>query len=152
MNLSTSTKVPQAQSPCVQDAAPDSVNPSDDADTSRRTKQTQPLQLTLDDAIAAGTEGMAQATDAAVLKDPIFMEKAIEAILRHLQASPDRCAPGEELVDVARAHGAQCKDGRAFGSVFQALMRRGLIRCLRSDLPRKRGHGTSGGKLWALCQ
>jgi hypothetical protein len=43
MNLSNSTKVPQAQSPCVQDAAPDSVNPSDDAHTSRRTSETQPF-------------------------------------------------------------------------------------------------------------
>lgn len=109
-------------------------------------------QLTLDDAIAAGREGMAQSVESAERRDPLFREKAEAAILRHLAASPDRCAPGEELTEVARAHGAECKDGRAFGAVFLSLARRGLIRCLRSDLPRKRGHGSSGGKLWALCQ
>jgi hypothetical protein len=126
------------------------VKRSDNADTSRQTRETQ--QFTIEDAIAAGEAGMAQATDAAERKDSFFMEKAEAAFLRHLQASPDRCAPGEELTEVARAHGCNCKDGRAFGSVFQSMARRGLIRCLRSDLPRKHGNGTSGGKLWALCQ
>lgn len=107
-------------------------------------------QLTLDDAIAAGEAGMAQATDAAERKDPEFKTKAEAAILQHLAASPDRCAPGEELVAVARK-AAPVKDARAFGAIFKSLAHRGAIRCLRADLPRVHGRGTSGGKLWALC-
>lgn len=55
---------------------------------------------------------------------------------------------GEQLVKQATAHGYRAHDGRAYGAVFGALSRAGKIRCLRSDLPRERGHGTSGGKLW----
>lgn len=55
---------------------------------------------------------------------------------------------GEELVAAARANGFTCDDARAFGSVFRVLLDRGLIVCLRSDLPRLHGHGTSGGKLY----
>lgn len=56
---------------------------------------------------------------------------------------------GESLVKAATEHGFRPHDGRAFGAVFKALSARKLITCLRSDLPRERGHGTSGGKLWA---
>lgn len=56
---------------------------------------------------------------------------------------------GESLVKAATEHGFRPRDGRAFGGVFLSLSRRKLITCLRSDLPRERGHGTSGGKLWA---
>lgn len=55
---------------------------------------------------------------------------------------------GEQLVKQATAHGYRAHDGRAYGAVFSALRRAGRIRCLRSDLPRENGHGTSGGKLW----
>lgn len=60
---------------------------------------------------------------------------------------------GEDLVANAKACGFDPKragrDDRAFGAIFQGLQREGLIECLRSDLPRARGHGTSGGRLWA---
>lgn len=55
---------------------------------------------------------------------------------------------GEELVKQAKLHGYRGKDDRCFGGVFLGLQNRNLIRCIRSDLPRARGHGTSGGKLW----
>jgi hypothetical protein len=57
---------------------------------------------------------------------------------------------GEDLVDALKAHGFRGHDDRAFGSVFSRAIERGLIVCLRSDLPRRRGHGTSGGKLYAV--
>lgn len=105
-------------------------------------------QLTLDDAIAAGNAGMAISMEHATARDPMFAEKAKAAILAHLAVVGS--ASGEDLVDIAEAHGARPPDARSFGGVFQSLARRGLIHCLRSDLPRKRGHGTSGGKLWGI--
>lgn len=59
-------------------------------------------------------------------------------------------ASGEALVKAAKEHGYRGHDDRCFGAVFAGLARKGLITCLRSDLPRERGHGTSGGRLWGL--
>lgn len=89
---------------------------------------------------------MAISLQAAQSRDPQFKPKAEAAILRHLEASGP--TPGEFLVEIARAY-APCRDGRAFGAIFKSLAKRGLIVCLRSDLPRTRGNGTSGGRLWA---
>jgi|SRR6185312_3128332 len=109
-------------------------------------------QLSID--FTAARELGEQAANACLAKarkaDPEFSEKAAAAILAHLKAV--RQASGEKLVDVAIAHGARPHDSRAFGGVFQGLARKGLIECLRSDLPRARGHGTSGGRLWSICQ
>lgn len=55
---------------------------------------------------------------------------------------------GEDLVDAAIAHGYRGRDLRCFGGVFQGLVNRNVLRVLRSDLPRRRGHGTSGGHLY----
>jgi hypothetical protein len=55
---------------------------------------------------------------------------------------------GEDLVQAAEEHGYRPQDGRAFGAVLGALARRQEIRCVRADLPRRHGHGTSGGRLW----
>jgi hypothetical protein len=108
-------------------------------------------QISLSYAVVAGEAGMARAADAAERRDPAFRTKAEMAVLAHLAAAPSRCASGEDLVDAAIVAGACAPDARAFGSVFLSLSKRGLIRCVRSDLPRRRGHGTSGGKLWSLC-
>jgi hypothetical protein len=55
---------------------------------------------------------------------------------------------GEDLVEAAKAHGFRGHDDRCFGGVFQRLVNHNQIRVIRSDLPRKRGNGTSGGKLY----
>lgn len=107
-------------------------------------------QLAID--FSAARELGEQAANACLAKarkaDPEFSEKAAAAILSHLRVVHQ--ASGEVLVDVAIAMGARCADSRAFGGVFQGLIRRGLIVCLRSDLPRARGHGTSGGRLYGI--
>lgn len=108
-------------------------------------------QLSLDVAIEAGQAGMAQALDSAERRDPLFKEKAEAAIVACLHACKQRRASSEDLVDAARAAGLNPGDGRAFGPIFQSMAKRGVIRCLRSDLPRRHGHGTSGGRLWTLC-
>lgn len=109
-------------------------------------------QLTLTEARAAGEHGMSVSMARAERADPEFKAKAEEAILRHLRTVGE--ASGEDLVEIAKAHGATPPDDRSFGGIFISLSSksRGLIRCVRSDLPRKRGHGTTGGKLWAVCQ
>lgn len=59
---------------------------------------------------------------------------------------------GEDLVDAAMEHGYRGHDMRCFGGVFGALVRTRKLLVLRSDLPRKRGHGTSGGRLYGLVR
>jgi hypothetical protein len=54
------------------------------------------------------------------------------------------------LVEAAKRHGFRGKDDRCFGRLFWAAIQRGELVVLRSDLPRKRGHGTSGGKLYGV--
>jgi hypothetical protein len=58
---------------------------------------------------------------------------------------------GEDLVEAAQEHGFRGKDARCFGGVFVAAINRGELRVIRSDLPRKRGHGTSGGRLYGVA-
>lgn len=59
---------------------------------------------------------------------------------------------GESLVRAATEHGFRPHDGRAFGSVFKKLLAAEKIKVLRSDLPRERGHGTSGGRLYGVAR
>ena len=54
---------------------------------------------------------------------------------------------GEFCVNQAKAAGFAPHDDRAFGSVFQSLARKGLIRCAGFTL-REKGHSTAGGRLW----
>lgn len=58
---------------------------------------------------------------------------------------------GEALVNAAVAHGFHAHDARAFGTVFAMLARRGEIRWV-GHCDRVKGHGTSGGRVWAATQ
>lgn len=56
---------------------------------------------------------------------------------------------GEKLVDAAKRRGYRFKDDRAFGPVIARLRREGLIECVGiSD--RRKGHGTSGARVWSI--
>jgi hypothetical protein len=55
---------------------------------------------------------------------------------------------GESLVDLCVSRGIKPHDQRAFGSVFGTLARRGAIVAV-GYAPRRKGHGTSGARLWA---
>jgi hypothetical protein len=103
---------------------------------------------TLQTAREAGEQAAALCLAKAERSDQEFVAKATAAILAHLRAMGQ--ASGEDLVDVAIAYGARPAESRSFGGIFQKLSRQKLITYLRSDLPRRRGHGTSGGKLWAI--
>ncbi|MBX3653225.1 MAG: hypothetical protein KF686_03510 [Ramlibacter sp.] len=99
---------------------------------------------------ADGAEAAGRCADKAErVEDPEFRQKARAAILEHLRVV--REASGEVLTDVAVAKGARCHDTRAFGAVFAKLARDGMIRTV-GYCARTRGHGTSGGRIWALCQ
>ena len=109
-------------------------------------------QLSIEDAIAAGHEAAERCADAAE-KRGFSTEAARTFVLRWLAEYGNTA--GEDLVEAARKTGRADlipPDGRAWGAVFLTLQRQHRIRCLRSDLPRKHGHGTSGGRLWALVQ
>ena len=105
--------------------------------------------MSFETAREAGEQAAALCLDRARRADPEFPEKAADAILRHLKAVIR--ASGEDLVDIAIAHGARPRDMRAFGGIFQRLVREHSIRCIRSDLPRRRGHGCSGCRLYEIC-
>lgn len=59
---------------------------------------------------------------------------------------------GEDLVLAAKAHGFRGKDDRCFGGVFIGLVNAKKLMVLRSDLPRKRGRGTSGARLYGVVR
>ena len=109
------------------------------------------LQLTITDAIAQGAQGMALSTAKAQLQG-FDTEQARAFVLAHLAKHGP--TSGEDLVEAAeltRRPELFALDQRAWGSVFKCLSGKS-IRCLRADLPRKRGRGTSGGRLWAVFQ
>jgi hypothetical protein len=105
-------------------------------------------ELNFEAAREAGNEAAAACLDKARRTDPEFVEKAQAAILAHLRAVGS-CS-GEELVDIAIAKGARPHDQRAFGQVFAGLARKNMIRTVAFCLRRK-GRGTAGCRVWALC-
>lgn len=110
-------------------------------------------QQTLDFARAQGEQRAAECLEHADALTPTFSERAKAFIIKHL--ADHGPASGEDLTAACKAAGIYPKnDDRAFGGVFLALSneKNPRIRCLRSDLPRKFGHGTSGGRLWGLVQ
>lgn len=103
---------------------------------------------TIAQARAVGAAAGEMARSKAERQAPGFTERAREHILVTLQRLGQ--ASGEYLTESCIGAGIRAPDARAFGAVFASMSKDGLIRCLRSDLPRARGHGTSGGKLWGL--
>jgi hypothetical protein len=81
--------------------------------------------------------------------NPEFSLQARQFVVQYLTDHGN--SSGEDIVEAATAAGIRSHDKRAWGSVFSRMNGK-QIRCLRSDLPRKHGHGTSGGKLWALVR
>ena len=83
---------------------------------------------------------------AAEIRSDFDSEGASKFILGWLRAYGP--TSGEDLTDAAQAHGYRPHDGRSFGGVFLRLINAKEVEILREDLPRRRGHGTSGGRLY----
>jgi hypothetical protein len=56
---------------------------------------------------------------------------------------------GESVTDWLKTQGHRPHDDRAFGAVFGGLSRQKRIVCI-GHTDRRKGHGTSGGKIWRI--
>lgn len=98
---------------------------------------------------ALGEAAAAASTAAAERMQPGFAELAAAFVLRYLaQHGP---SSGEDITDACKAAGIRAKDDRAIGSVYQGLCRRGQI-AVAGVCARRKGHGTSGGRVWRLVR
>lgn len=79
-----------------------------------------------------------------------FDGRGAAEFMRHYLGAHE-CASAEILTQAARLAGFQPLDDRAFGPVIAGMARRGEITQV-GDCARARGHGTSGGRLWALSR
>ena len=96
-------------------------------------------------AAAAGHAAAAACTAKAERTTEFSSEVARAAVLELLADGVARS--GEQLVDHCVGLGLVPHDARAFGAVIGTLKRRGLIEAV-GFVPRAKGHGTSGGRLW----
>lgn len=97
-----------------------------------------------------GEEQMQLALDAATSTDPSFGARAYTFIVAYVREQSARLGsvPGEQVTLAARAAGIRPADDRAFGAIYAKAVRRGEIKVV-GYCARVRGHGTSGGKLYA---
>lgn len=109
------------------------------------------MQMTIDQAIAAGEAAMQRCTDKA--EELGFSTDAARAFVLNwlTEYGPTW---GEDITDAAHRAGRPdlvAHDDRAWGSVFSSLARRHRIRCVELGMRRK-GRGTAGARRWALVQ
>lgn len=102
----------------------------------------------LDEARELGDRGMDSAAANAARRG-FSTEEVARIVVQHLVDHGP--TPGEDLVLIAKSAGHVPHDDRAFGAVFAGLSRREKIVCVKY-VPRRRGHGTAGGRVWGLAQ
>jgi hypothetical protein len=92
-----------------------------------------------------------EAGEAAAAKDPTFEPRALDFLRAFVRSMPAGSAiPGEELTRAMKAAGIlPPKDDRAFGPVFRKAENTLHILRIVGSVPRVRGHGSAGGKLYA---
>lgn len=98
-------------------------------------------------ALASGQIRMRKAAAHAEAACPGFVWKAQQVTVKLLKVFGQ--VSSEELTDAIKACGLKPHDDRAFGAVYQGLARAERIRVVDS-CSRRKGHGTSGGRVWAL--
>jgi hypothetical protein len=103
-------------------------------------------QLTID--FKARDRAINQSMTAATSRDPSFSERAQALILKRLETQGE--ASGEWLTNECKLAGIAPKDDRAFGGVFQSLIKQNAIQKIGS-CARAKGHGTSGGSIYTLA-
>lgn len=94
-----------------------------------------------------GAEAGNAAADKAEQEDLEFRTKALDFIVGYIRKHGE--ATGESATLAAVLAGIKPKDQRAFGPVYAKALKRGLIRIV-GYVPRVRGHGSAGGKLYAI--
>lgn len=91
---------------------------------------------------------MAQVAQHAEDHAPDFAALAAAEVLVQLRRGP---LTSEELTLACKAAGIVPHDDRAFGPVYMRLSKAGQITRV-GTASRLRGHGTSGGSIWALTE
>lgn len=97
---------------------------------------------------ALGEIGMKRALDRAEADEPGFSERAQAFVLEYLRVHG--VSSGELITDACKLAGIKPPDDRAFGPVYSKLARAGFIEPA-GFCARRKGHGTSGGRLWRLA-
>ena len=105
-----------------------------------------PPYRSMADAREAGHVGAGRAVQRCA---PDFVARAKKFVLAYLDERGS--APGEIIVDLCKLAGIVATDDRAYGVVFGSLSRANAIRCV-GYCDRKKGHGTAGGRIWALVR
>ncbi len=96
-----------------------------------------------------GDEAGERAEFRANVVDPEFSERAMAYIRQRMQAAAnDDRMRGEDLVNEMKVAGIRPPDDRAFGSVFLRAIRAEVLEPV-GFVPRVKGHGTAGGRLYA---
>ncbi len=96
---------------------------------------------------AAGQAAQELATARAEREEPDFRARAVAAILERLKQGP---ASGEALTDYVKASGLTlARNGKELGSYYCRLRKSGAIHVV-GPCDRAKGHGTGGGKVYAL--
>ena len=106
-----------------------------------------PVATPLATARAAGEEAGNRAADRAERAAPDFRERAQAFVIKYL--AEHGVSSSELITDAAVLSGIVVPDTRAFGPIFLALMRKNKI-AFDGFVPRRKGHGSAGGKRWRL--
>lgn len=77
---------------------------------------------------------------------PGFSERALNFIVAYVRQQGE--ATGEDTTNAAVMAGIRPDDTRSFGPIYKKAIREGLIRVV-GYVPRVRGNGSAGGKLYA---
>lgn len=93
---------------------------------------------------AAGEHARAKAEEVC----PDFSRRAYDFIANYAASTSQVQFSGEDLTNCMKAFGIVPHDDRAFGAIFAKAIRRGVIRVV-GYVPRVKGHGTAGGRLYA---
>lgn len=106
-------------------------------------------QLAIDFARAQGDTGMRRAASRADrVAGPRFSERVADYFLAVLATRGPQT--GEDLTDAARAAGFMPETDRAFGAAFKRILRHGAEIDPNAVVHRRKGHGSTGGKLYRM--
>lgn len=79
---------------------------------------------------------------------PGFTERAYDFIANYAATTSQATFSGEDLTNCMKAFGIVPHDDRSFGAIYAKAIRHGVIHVV-GYVPRLKGHGTAGGRLYA---